>query len=220
MICPVCGREYQRKTCEYCAREQKWPDSLQYKNLISTLTPRIQNDLKRIDKEQNAKIAFIYDKICKDESKHSIYIFGGVGAGKTLLSARLLLYHCRKCYIENQIPGNHAFITIPELLQNIRSCYSQESQNNEDELLNKYYNVDWLILDDFGIEKTSEWVLQTLYLIINHRYEYQKITIFTSNLSLDTLSEKLGEERIPSRIAGMSHVIKLKDHDFRIEEEE
>ena len=42
--------------------------------------------------------------------------------------------------------------------------------------------ADLLVLDDLGAEKTSEWVQETLGLVINTRYNARRATIFTSNL--------------------------------------
>ena len=37
------------------------------------------------------------------------------------------------------------------------------------------------MLDDLGAEKTSEWVEETMNLIVNTRYNERRLTIFTSN---------------------------------------
>ena len=42
--------------------------------------------------------------------------------------------------------------------------------------------ADLLVLDDLGAEKTSEWVQETLGLVVNTRYNARRATIFTSNL--------------------------------------
>ena len=41
--------------------------------------------------------------------------------------------------------------------------------------------ADLLVLDDLGAEKTSEWVEETMNLIVNTRYNERRHTIFTSN---------------------------------------
>ena len=41
--------------------------------------------------------------------------------------------------------------------------------------------AELLVLDDLGAEKTSEWVEETLNLIVNTRYNERRVTIFTSN---------------------------------------
>ena len=42
--------------------------------------------------------------------------------------------------------------------------------------------ADLLVLDDLGAERTSEWVQETLGLVVNTRYNARRPTIFTSNL--------------------------------------
>ena len=41
--------------------------------------------------------------------------------------------------------------------------------------------ADLLVLDDLGAEKTSEWVDETMNLIVNTRYSERRVTLFTSN---------------------------------------
>src|ERR671936_850141 len=41
--------------------------------------------------------------------------------------------------------------------------------------------ADLLVLDDLGAEKTSEWVEETMNLIVNTRYNQRRLTLFTSN---------------------------------------
>ena len=38
-----------------------------------------------------------------------------------------------------------------------------------------------LVLDDLGVEKTSEWVQETLGHVVNTRYSERRPTIFTTN---------------------------------------
>jgi DNA replication protein DnaC len=63
--------------------------------------------------------------------------------------------------------------------------------------------VDLLILDDLGVDKPSDWVLNVLYNIINYRYENLKKTIITSNFSLDEIAEAFNDNRITRRIERM-----------------
>jgi DNA replication protein DnaC len=82
-------------------------------------------------------------------------------------------------------------------------------------LIEKYAGKKCLILDDLGVEKTTEWSLQTLYTIIDRRYREEKQTLITSNLTLDEIAEKVGD-RIASRIAGMCKVVEIKGRDRRL----
>ena len=68
-----------------------------------------------------------------------------------------------------------------ELLKMIRSTYDPVVKATETEVLRPMMHTDLLVLDDIGAEKTSEWVEETLNLIVNTRYSERRLTIFTSN---------------------------------------
>lgn len=146
----------------------------------------------------------------------SLFLTGGFGTGKTYKAVSIL-----KGYVKNLHCGHFVepfkdtpvFITVPELLLKIRSCYN--STDSEESVLKVYFDTPLLVLDDLGAEKTTEWALQSLYVIINKRLSEEQQTIITSNLSLDELREKIGD-RIVSRIAGLCKVIKLTGKDRRL----
>ena len=150
----------------------------------------------------------------------SYYIFGGVGTGKTDLAVALL----REIILNTppaegdfghfHIPYNLAvFVSAPEMFLNIRSGVAN-NEISELELVKKYTEPKVLILDDLGTEKLSEWVLQTLYVIVNARYENMLQTIITSNYTLAEIKNNF-HERIASRIKGMCELVELKGQDKR-----
>ena len=49
------------------------------------------------------------------------------------------------------------------------------------DILQPVMQADLLVLDDLGAEKTSEWVEETMNLVVNTRYNERRPTIFTSN---------------------------------------
>lgn len=147
---------------------------------------------------------------------NSVYVFGNVGTGKTYYICNLIK-HC--LFFQFRHRGimtwdNIHFIEVPELLLNIRTCFSENQ--SEKEFIRKYTQYDYLFLDDLGVEKCSEWTLQTLYLIINRRYAQNKHLCITSNYSLNELSEKMDDSRITSRIKGMCKILKTSGKDKRI----
>jgi DNA replication protein DnaC len=81
--------------------------------------------------------------------------------------------------------------------------------------------ADLLVLDDLGAEKTSEWVEETLNLIVNTRYNERRLTIFTSNypdIPDDTdpnaLLARIGM-RMRSRLHEMCEFLGLDGADYR-----
>ena len=78
--------------------------------------------------------------------------------------------------------------------------------------------ADLLVLDDLGAEKTSEWVEETLNLIVNTRYNERRATIFTSNYpdlppdsnpAVITLHDRIGF-RMRSRLHEMCDFLDLE----------
>ena len=63
----------------------------------------------------------------------------------------------------------------------IRSTYDPLVRTAEMDILRPVMEADLLVLDDLGSEKTSEWVEETMNLIVNTRYNERRHTIFTSN---------------------------------------
>ncbi|OGP46698.1 MAG: hypothetical protein A3K30_03160 [Deltaproteobacteria bacterium RBG_13_51_10] len=160
------------------------------------------------------------------ESGRGLYIFGTVGTGKTYLCSAIIREHFRRSGTGYLSPLFRIhMISIPDLLLKIKSTFQDKpvSGDSEESLIDRYsgtaekwgYPIDILFLDDLGIEKPTEWAQQILYQIIDKRYSNLKKTVFTSNLSLDALSERLGD-RIPSRIAEMCSIIKLEGKDKRL----
>jgi DNA replication protein DnaC len=160
--------------------------------------------------EINADISNAY-KICHEyivEPAGNLFLYGGYGTGKTHMAvaiSRELLLHGKEIH----------FTSVPHLLFEIRKAFKQNAYDTEDMYMEKYSSCPFLILDDLGLEKSSEWTRQTLDYIICERDNHLRPTIITSNFSLDELTERM-DGRISSRIAGMGKVILFKGEDYRL----
>jgi len=141
------------------------------------------------------------------EKRNSLLLFGGYGSGKTTLATVYL-----KAKVNEGIAG--IFISVPDLLDHIRSAYDEAQRLSPDEIIEQAKKVDLLVLDDLGAEKPSEWVKEKLFQIVNYRYNELLPTIFTSNLSPEELENKIGE-RIVARIMEMAKIIKLVGRNLR-----
>lgn len=104
-----------------------------------------------------------------------LFLEGQPGVGKTHLAVALL-----KQIIE-RTGARGLFYDTRDLLRVIRSTYDPSTRTTELEVLRPVMNADVLVLDDLGAEKTSEWVEETMNLIVNTRYNERRLTIFTSN---------------------------------------
>jgi len=77
-----------------------------------------------------------------------------------------------------------------------------------------FERVDLLQIDDVGAEKTSPWVLEQLYAIVNARYEDERSVIITTNLEREDLAEQINERTV-SRLEEMCEVLPLFGTDAR-----
>lgn len=198
--------------CDDCIKKEK--EELKRKDLESMEAYKTEN-FKEFCKACGIPELFIdvpqADKLLTD----SLFVTGDFGTGKTYKAISILKGYIQglpsDCFVSRSIISSKAFfITAPELLLKIRA--NIESEEN---IVNQLSSIELLVIDDLGAEKTSEWVLQTFYIILNRRYSDKLQTIITSNLSLDELREKLGD-RIASRIAGMCKIIQLHGKDKRL----
>lgn len=101
---------------------------------------------------------------------------GPYGVGKTHLAVGMLKAVIRKTGAKG------FFFETPELLRQVRNTYNTRVDETEMGILKPILDADILVLDDLGTEKTSEWVQETLGLVINSRYNTRRPTILTSNL--------------------------------------
>jgi DNA replication protein DnaC len=168
---------------------------------IKKLSPRLQKDLSNIPFPTNLG------------NIESTFIFGQVNTGKTIRAIFMMLEEEKQIWVTAplidhiyQTPSyKYIFISVPELINEIKSCFNNPDKSEQD-VLNFYSDVYFLVLDDFGVEKASDWCLSTLFLILNRRYENLRKTIITSNFSLEELAIHLGDDRIPSRISRMCQI--------------
>lgn len=224
--CPKCNYKSARKLingdiyCSPCATVEIEEGRKQAEIKAKEDTEKYLNDCKKNNYDkflQGVGIPKKYLNVQSHEEKRSLLISGNFGTGKTYYAISAIKHYIENlpasCFVEpfTNIPR---FVTIPDLLLKIRATFSLE--RCEEEIVDKYANTQLLVLDDLGVEKTTEFSLQTLYIILNRRYNEQLQTIITSNLTLDEVKDKLGD-RIASRIAGMCRILKLNGKDKRLD---
>jgi DNA replication protein DnaC len=154
---------------------------------------------------------------------------GTTGIGKTHLAVGVL----KRLVRERGVKG--LFCDYRELLKNIQNSYNPQVSATELELLKPVFAAEVLVLDDLGAQKPSEWVWDTVALILNTRYSDRQTTIVTSNYSnsrpgagvkLDkdgakpakmedfTLGDRIGES-MRSRLSEMCISVEMAGEDLR-----
>jgi DNA replication protein DnaC len=107
-----------------------------------------------------------------------------------------------------------AIYSLPRLLAEIRTTFDESNDSSYVDLLDRLAEVDLLHIDDVGADKTSDWVLEQLYAIINARYEEERSVVITTNLEREELVAQI-TERTVSRLEEMCEVLPLWGADAR-----
>ena len=164
------------------------------------------------------QIAFRYAaKFVLDYPTERGLLFAGpVGTGKTHLSVSIVNRLIKTKNVEC------VFYEFGSLLKEIQDSYNPTTQSSELKVLAPVYQAGLLVLDELGASIPSEWVRDTMYQIINRRYNDRKPTIFTTNYLDDvgntpkaqTLEDRIGP-RLRSRLYEMTHYIEMPGDDYR-----
>ncbi len=165
--------------------------------------------LDRNGSETAYKVAVKYVKTFKEWNGESLLLWGEPGNGKTHLAAAIVNELSKKGYIV-------VFQSVPELLQRIRSTFNSENKENETQIMRALLECDLLILDDIGAEKTTEWVEEKLFNIIDGRYRKELPTLYTSNLEPKELKNQVGK-RSYDRMVETSLTVKNEAASYRRE---
>ena len=132
---------------------------------------------------------------------------GNCGTGKTHLAVAIL-----RETAEAGIPG--MFVVVPNLLAKLRASFGQKD-GKAAELVETAKNAPLLVLDDLGAEDPKAWVIELIYVLINHRYEHMLPTIITTNYDGKRIADVFGL-RVASRLAEMTVPVNIRAEDYRM----
>jgi len=164
-------------------------------------------------------------------SEKGLLLMGPSGVGKTHLAVAALKELLRRGH-------QGMFCDYRELLKEIQASYNPQSESTEMKVLEPIRNTEILVLDDLGASKPSAWVLDTIGLVLNARYNERRVTILTTNymdeqpvaepaprlpsgasvkvVRDDSLADRIGA-RMRSRLYEMCRTVEVFAPDFRRE---
>ncbi len=144
-----------------------------------------------------------------------LLLIGPPGIGKTHIAVATL----REVVLTKAVRG--LYFDTRTLLSTIRSTFNPVTRDSEGDVLRRVMEAELLVLDDLGAERPTDWVEETMNLIVNTRYNDRRPTIFTSNYEdvpdtddLDSLLVRVGF-RMHSRLREMCEFLEYGGPDYR-----
>ena len=114
-----------------------------------------------------------------------LLLWGGVGTGKSFLAGCIA-----NALVEQEVPVR--MTNFARILNELNGSFS-----GRNEVIDKLCRYPLLIIDDFGMERGTEYALEQIYSIVDSRYRSQKPLIVTRWARYDT-------HRIPPLPASMT----------------
>ena len=165
--------------------------------------------------------------------KTGLLVIGTIGVGKTHLAVGM---------IKELILGKGIsclFYDYRELLKQIQNSYNDSVKTTELDVLRPVFETEVLVLDELGAVRPTEWVWDTVSLILNTRYNDNRTTIITTNYpnlaerdrpgsnvssrsseaaryaaEKESLGDRIGD-RMRSRLLEMCRIVTMEGQDYR-----
>ena len=149
---------------------------------------------KRAELYCRTKFRQNFEEMQKDNI--GLLLYGSVGSGKSFLASCIANY-----LIEEKLLS----VRMRNFAEIINDLQSGGFSLDKNKYIDSITNVPLLILDDLGIERDTSYAKEQVYNVINARYQKQKPTIITTNLSFETIenTKEMEYQRIYSRIIEM-----------------
>lgn len=104
-------------------------------------------------------------------SNDGLLLWGNVGTGKTYFAACIA-----NALIEQGVPV--LMTNFSKILNQLSGLYADE----KNEFISSMMRYQLLVIDDFGIERNTEYALEQVYNVIDERYKTNLPLIVTTNL--------------------------------------
>ncbi|MCY3945352.1 MAG: ATP-binding protein [Anaerolineaceae bacterium] len=166
-----------------------------------------QVSMTRYSDSENRSLRFARDSARNFSRDPSGWLLlrGNYGSGKTHLAAAVGNERLAKGDVV-------IFLTVPDLLDHLRSTFRASSEVEFDELFDRIRGCHLLILDDLGTENPRPWVVEKLFQLLNHRHGHQLPTIITTNSDLDRIDGRIRSRMLDEELI---RYVSISVPDFR-----
>ena len=146
-------------------------------------------------------------------TRESLLLLGNAGLGKTHAALAIAGEVLEKGF-------DVIYVSSPDFFSKLEALhFGSDPAGEEEMLLRTAAGADLLILDDLGSEFNSNFLISTLYSLLNNRLGAKLPTIVTTNITDGALLEKLYTEKISSRLSSFVPFLFMGD-DIRAQKAE
>jgi DNA replication protein DnaC len=151
-------------------------------------------------------VATVREFLAGWNGERGIVLYGGYGVGKSSLLCAALDAILQRWATQAHLASLRAyFTTTTNLLHGLRAGYRDGTY---DALMERCQHVRLLAIDDLGVEKVTDWVLEKLFEILNERYNALLPTFVTTNFDPEQLGHRT-EPRVVERLLETCDVIEV-----------
>ena len=137
-----------------------------------------------------------------------LLLFGDVGTGKSFFAGCIA-----NALLDRDVPV--LMTNFPTILNRLTGMFSEDRAD----FIASFDEYDLLIIDDLGVERSTEYAMEQMFFVIDSRYRSRRPMIITTNLKLAELKNPpdLAHARIYGRILERCAPILFAGKNFREE---
>jgi DNA replication protein DnaC len=200
--CPACEDAFEKDRTK---EQQALARRNELVELLSGEKPYREFTFERYQVTPGSQLAY---QRCKEfnPTTENLYLWGPCGVDKTHLAYAV----ARRCFQET------LSATVQPAGQLTRKVRMKDPAQ-EEIAVEHFARVDVLILDDLGVGTDTAYSRQLVQEILDRRdFADRAGLVVTSKYSLGALAEKLQDDSIPSRLAGLCTVVHIQGADIRL----
>jgi len=131
-----------------------------------------------------------------------LYLYGPPGSGKTHLAVAALLDR-----LASRRRG--LYVSVHELILEARESFRGQGNRSLSAILDECTETGVLLLDDLGVEKTTEFAREMFLTLVDRAYAQRRPqVIITSNIDLAAVGRKL-DQRVSDRLIELCMIVKV-----------